>query len=186
MAEETDLSRTEPASSRRLQDVQRGRCAAFRRTLPGGRAATGALGWQVPRLLEATQGVTSAAFTHAAQPLSPVLVEAAEALLWAMPSVSPRLSLSQIAFPLASGVSAAEAPDAEKQAGDTVDKAAADADQIGALARRACIGIRGAGAWSHVGALTIADANLLSPELPGFDGLRHKEGCARFGFVTRC
>jgi flagellar biosynthetic protein FlhB len=86
MAEETDLSRTEPASPRRLQqarsagDVPRSaELTAWLVLL----SALGILGWLAPHLLNALQALTEAAFIHAAQPLSPVFLEAAQAALWA-------------------------------------------------------------------------------------------------------
>lgn len=85
MAEETDLSRTEPASPRRLQqardagDVPRSaELTAWVVLL----SALGMLGWLAPRLISALQALTEAAFVHAAQPLSPVILEAAQAALW--------------------------------------------------------------------------------------------------------
>lgn len=87
MAEETDLSRTEPASPRRLQlarsagDVPRsGELTAWAVLL----SALGMLGWLAPRLLNALQVLTEVAFIHAAQPLSPVFIQAAWAAFWAV------------------------------------------------------------------------------------------------------
>lgn len=87
MAEETDLSRTEPPSSRRLQEARRagdvprsGELAAWLVLL----VALGVLGWQGPRLLLTLQDLTSAAFGSAAQPLSPLLLAPAQAVLWAL------------------------------------------------------------------------------------------------------
>ena len=87
MAEETDLSRTEPASPRRLQqarsagDVPRSaELTAWVVLL----SALGMLAWLAPRLLNALQALTEAALTHAAQPLSPVLLQAAGSALWAV------------------------------------------------------------------------------------------------------
>ncbi|WP_296891936.1 EscU/YscU/HrcU family type III secretion system export apparatus switch protein [Thiobacillus sp.] len=87
MAEETDLSRTEPASPRRLQlarsagDVPRSaELTAWAVLL----AALGMLGWLAPRLLNALQVLTEVAFIHAAQPLSPVFIQAAWAAFWAV------------------------------------------------------------------------------------------------------
>lgn len=87
MAEETDLSRTEPASPRRLQEARSAgdapRSAEFTAWVVL-LSALGVLGWQAPRLLEALRNVVSAAFLHAAQPLSPIFVDAAQAALWAV------------------------------------------------------------------------------------------------------
>jgi len=87
MAEETDLSRTEPASPRRLQrarsagDVPRSaELTAWAVLL----SALGMLGWLAPRLLNALQVLTEVAFIHAAQPLSPVFIQAAWAAFWAV------------------------------------------------------------------------------------------------------
>jgi len=87
MAEETDLSRTEPANPRRLQqarsagDVPRSaELTAWAVLL----SALGMLGWLAPRLLNALQVLTEVAFIHAAQPLSPIFIQAAWAALWAV------------------------------------------------------------------------------------------------------
>src|SRR3569623_628917 len=87
MAEETDLSRTEPASPRRLQlarsagDVPRSaELTAWAELL----SALGMLGWLAPRLRNALQVLIEVAFIHAAQPLSPVFIQAAWAALWAV------------------------------------------------------------------------------------------------------
>jgi flagellar biosynthesis protein FlhB len=87
MAEETDLSRTEPASPRRLQqargagDVPRSaELTAWVVLL----SALGMLGWLAPRLINALQTLTEAAFIYAAQPLSPVFIQAAWSALWAV------------------------------------------------------------------------------------------------------
>ena len=97
MAEETDLSRTEPASPRRLQEARSAGDVPRSAELTAWVAllsALGMLGWQAPRLLEALQALTSAAFIHAAQPLSPAFVDAAHAALWA---VLPVLAASFVA-----------------------------------------------------------------------------------------
>ncbi|QLQ01967.1 MAG: EscU/YscU/HrcU family type III secretion system export apparatus switch protein [Thiobacillus sp.] len=87
MAEETDLSRTEPASPRRLQlarsagDVPRSAELTAWAVLF---SALGMLGWLAPRLLNALQVLIEVAFIHAAQPLSPIFIQAAWAALWAV------------------------------------------------------------------------------------------------------
>jgi flagellar biosynthetic protein FlhB len=87
MAEETDLSRTEPASPRRLQearsagDVPR---SAELTAWAGLLSALGMLGWLAPRLLTALQALIEAALTHAAEPLSPVFLQAVWGALWAV------------------------------------------------------------------------------------------------------
>src|SRR5512143_2371642 len=87
MAEETDLSRTEPASPRRLQqarsagDVPRSaELTAWAVLL----SALGMLGWLASRLINALQALTEAAFMYAAQPLSPVFLQAVWSALWAV------------------------------------------------------------------------------------------------------
>ena len=105
MAEETDLSRTEPASPRRLQqarsagDVPRSaELTAWVVLL----AALGGLGRLAPRLADALQALTEAAFVHASHPLSPVLLEAAQAVLWAVLPVLVALfvaSLVAVGYP---------------------------------------------------------------------------------------
>lgn len=107
MAEETDLSRTEPASSRRLQlarsagDVPRSaELTAWGMLL----SALGMLGWLAPRLLEALQTLVEVAFIHAAQPLSPVLIEAAWTALWAvLPVLGVIFAVALVAPVLLSG-----------------------------------------------------------------------------------
>jgi flagellar biosynthetic protein FlhB len=87
MAEASDPSRTEPASPRRLQQARSAgnvprsaELAAWAVLL----SALGMLGWLAPRLIDALQALTAAAFIHAAQPLSPIFLEAAQAALWAV------------------------------------------------------------------------------------------------------
>ncbi len=86
MAEENDLSRTEPASARRLQEARRSGDVPRSAELSGWLvllAALGVLGWQAPHLLEALRGLLRAALQHAAEPFSPALTEATLAALWA-------------------------------------------------------------------------------------------------------
>ena len=85
MAEETDLSRTEPASSQRLHqarlagDVPRSaELTAWVVLL----SALGTLGWLAPRLLGVLQNLIEMAFLHATNPLSPIFLEAASTALW--------------------------------------------------------------------------------------------------------
>ena len=87
MAEESDLSRTEPASPQRLQqarsagDVPRSaELTAWIVLL----SALGMLGWLAPQLLAALQAMIEAAFTHVATPLSPIFLEALWSALWAL------------------------------------------------------------------------------------------------------
>lgn len=103
MAEETDLSRTEPASPRRLQqarsagDVPRSaELTAWGVLL----TALGVLAWQAPRLLEALQVLATTAFAHAAQPLSPVLLDAAQSALWAVLPVLVAIFVAALVAPM--------------------------------------------------------------------------------------
>jgi len=87
MAEETDLSRTEPASPRRLQEARSADDVPRSTELTAWvvlLSALAVLGWLAPRLLNALQALTETAFIHAAQPLSPILIEAAQSALWAV------------------------------------------------------------------------------------------------------
>ncbi|WP_324778478.1 EscU/YscU/HrcU family type III secretion system export apparatus switch protein [Thiobacillus sedimenti] len=103
MAEETDLSRTEPASARRLHearsagDVPRsGELTAWLVLL----AALAGLSWGAPRLLAALQALTEAAFLHAAQPLSPAFLDAAWATLFALAPVLAAIGVSALVAPV--------------------------------------------------------------------------------------
>src|SRR5512139_734272 len=103
MAEDTDLSRTEPASPRRLQEARSAGDVPRSAELTGWvvlLSALGVLGWQAPHLLEALQNLISAAFLHAAQPLSPVFVEAAQALLWAFLPVLVGIFVAALVAPM--------------------------------------------------------------------------------------
>ncbi|MHB0973612.1 MAG: EscU/YscU/HrcU family type III secretion system export apparatus switch protein [Thiobacillus sp.] len=107
MAEETDLSRTEPASPRRLQqarsagDVPRSaELTAWGVLL----SALGMLAWLAPRLFNALQALTEAAFTYAAQPFSPDFLQTAWAALWAvMPVLAVIFAAALVAPILLSG-----------------------------------------------------------------------------------
>jgi flagellar biosynthetic protein FlhB len=103
MAEETDLSRTEPASPRRLQqarsagDVPRSaELTAWLVLL----SALGMLGWMAPRLLGALETLTETAFRHAAEPLSPVFLEAAQTALWAVLPVLAVIFVAALLAPI--------------------------------------------------------------------------------------
>jgi len=103
MAEASDLSRTEPASPRRLQqarsagDVPRSaELTAWGVLL----SALGMLGWLAPRLIDALQALTAAAFIHAAQFLSPVFLEAAQAALWAVLPVLAVIFVAALVAPM--------------------------------------------------------------------------------------
>jgi flagellar biosynthesis protein FlhB len=103
MAEETDLSRTEPASPRRLQqarsagDVPRSaELAAWVVIL----SALGMLGWLSPRLLNALQALIEAAFMHAAEPFSPAVLEATQTALWAVLPVLVAIFVAALVAPM--------------------------------------------------------------------------------------
>jgi flagellar biosynthesis protein FlhB len=103
MAEASDLSRTEPASPRRLQqarsagDVPRSaELAAWLVLL----STLGMLSWLAPRLLVALQGLTEAAFIHAAQPFSPIFLDAAQAALWALLPVLVTILIAALVAPM--------------------------------------------------------------------------------------
>ena len=103
MAEESDLSRTEPASPRRLQqareagDVPRSaELTAWLMLL----VVLGVLAWQAPRLLAALQAMTEAAFIHAAQPFSPVFFEATETALWAVVPILAAIFVAALVAPM--------------------------------------------------------------------------------------
>lgn len=103
MAEETDLSRTEPPSPRRLQEARRagdvprsGELTAWLVLL----AALGVLGWQGPRLLLTLQDLTSAAFGGAAQPFSPLLLAPVQAVLWALLPVLGAIFAAALVAPM--------------------------------------------------------------------------------------
>jgi flagellar biosynthetic protein FlhB len=103
MAEETDLSRTEPASPRRLQQARSAGDVPRSAELTGWvvlLTALGVLGWQAPSLLQALQGLFSAAFLHAAQPLSPVFLEATQSVLWAVVPVLAAIFVAALVAPM--------------------------------------------------------------------------------------
>ena len=103
MAEETELSRTEPASPRRLQqarsagDVPRSaELTAWLVLL----AALGMLGGLAPRLLKALQTLTETAFISAAQPFSPMFLNAAQSVLWAVLPVLAVIFVAALVAPM--------------------------------------------------------------------------------------
>jgi len=103
MAEETDLSRTEPATPRRLQQARSAGDVPRSAELTGWvvlLTALGVLGWQAPRLLGALQALAEMAFVHAAQPLSPVFLEAAQAALWAVLPVLVAIFIAALVAPM--------------------------------------------------------------------------------------
>lgn len=103
MAEGTDLSRTEPASPRRLQearsagDVPRSAELTWWVVLL---SALAVLIWLAPRLLNALQALTEAALMHAAQPLSPALLEAVQSALWAVLPVLVVIFIAALVAPM--------------------------------------------------------------------------------------
>lgn len=103
MAEEADLSRTEPASPRRLQqarsagDVPRSsELTAWVVLL----TALGVLGWSAPRVFAALKTLTETAFLSAADPFSPVFLEAAQAAMWAMLPVLAMIFIAALVAPM--------------------------------------------------------------------------------------
>src|SRR5512139_2710059 len=103
MAEETDLSRTEPASPRRLQqarsagDVPRSaELTAWVVLL----AALGMLGWHAPRLMSALQALTETALVDAARPLSPAFFAAAQSALWTVLPVLAAIFAAALVAPM--------------------------------------------------------------------------------------
>ncbi|HBU16457.1 MAG TPA: flagellar biosynthesis protein FlhB [Gemmobacter sp.] len=103
MAEETDLSRTEPASPRRLQEARNAGDVPRSAELTAWvvlLSALAGLGWLAPRLTGALQMLTEAAFTHAAQPWSPVILEAAQAALWAALPVLIAIFVAALVAPM--------------------------------------------------------------------------------------
>ena len=103
MAEETDLSRTEPASPRRLQQAREAGDVPRSAELTAWLVlltALGMLGWQAPRLLTALQAMTGAAFIGAAQPFSPVFIDALQSALWAVVPVLAAIFVAALVAPL--------------------------------------------------------------------------------------
>ncbi len=103
MAEENDLSRTEPASARRLQDARAAgdvpRSPEFSAWIVL-LAAAGMLIWQAPRLLGALQALLVAALQHAAQPFSAPVSDATYAALWAMLPILGAAFVAAVIAPL--------------------------------------------------------------------------------------
>ena len=103
MAEESDLSRTEPATARRLQEAREAGDVPRSREVAGWgvlAAALGMLAWQAPALFAALAEVARTAFTHAAQPLAPAFIEAAVSALWAVLPVLAALFAAALLAPL--------------------------------------------------------------------------------------
>ena len=103
MAEESDLSRTEPASPRRLQEARSAGDVPRSAELTAWvvlLSALAVMGWLAPRLLNALQALTEAAFMHAAQPLSPALLDAAQSALWAVLPVLVVIFIAALLAPM--------------------------------------------------------------------------------------
>lgn len=103
MAEESDLSRTEPASPRRLHEARSAGDVPRSAELTAWVvlvSALGVLAWQAPRLLNTLQALTEAAFVHAAQPFPPVFFEAAESALWAVLPVLAAIFIAALVAPM--------------------------------------------------------------------------------------
>jgi flagellar biosynthetic protein FlhB len=108
MAEETDLSRTEPASAKRLQAARRAGDVPRSAELSGWLvllAALGALNWLAPRLFESLRQLMRAAFETANQPtvvgLSASASDALSTALWATLPLLALIFLAVLAAPLA-------------------------------------------------------------------------------------
>jgi flagellar biosynthetic protein FlhB len=103
MAEETDLSRTEPASPRRLQQAREAGDVPRSAELTAWLVlltALGVLGWQAPRLLAALQGMTEAAFIGAVQPSPSLFIDALGSVLWAVVPVLAAIFVAALVAPL--------------------------------------------------------------------------------------
>ncbi|MEW6119691.1 MAG: EscU/YscU/HrcU family type III secretion system export apparatus switch protein [Pseudomonadota bacterium] len=107
MAEETDLSRTEPASAKRLQEARRAGDVPRSSELSAWLvllAALGMLAWLAPRLVESLSALFRTALQNAAHPFAPVVTEAALAALWAtLPLLAALFAAALVAPMLLSG-----------------------------------------------------------------------------------
>jgi flagellar biosynthesis protein FlhB len=108
MAEETDLSRTEPASSRRLQQVRAAGDVPRSTELTVWvvlLSAFAALGWLAPRLLQGLGELVQVSLRHAGQPDqdSLVMVQALELLLLFLPLLAVVFIAALLAPMLLSG-----------------------------------------------------------------------------------
>jgi flagellar biosynthetic protein FlhB len=103
MAEESDLSRTEPASPRRLQQARNAGDVPRSAELTSWvvlLSALGVMAWSSPRLLDALQDLITAAFVHAAAPFSPVFLAAAEAALWSLLPLLAAIFVAALVAPM--------------------------------------------------------------------------------------
>jgi flagellar biosynthetic protein FlhB len=100
---EDDLSRTEPASARRLQDARAAgdvpRSSEFAAWIVL-LSALGMLTWQAPRLLDALHALFATALRHAAQPFSPPVTDAVHAALSAALPVLGAVFVAAVIAPL--------------------------------------------------------------------------------------
>ncbi|MFP5418323.1 MAG: EscU/YscU/HrcU family type III secretion system export apparatus switch protein [Gammaproteobacteria bacterium] len=104
MAEESDLSRTEPASPRRLHEARSAGDVPRSAELSGWLVllvALGFLAWSAARLFDTMQTLIESAFVHAAQPVSPLLTEAVHAVLWAVLPVLAAIFVAALVAPMA-------------------------------------------------------------------------------------
>ena len=103
MAEASDLSRTEPASPRRLQQAREAGDVPRSAELTAWvvlLTALGVVAWQAPRLLAALQAMTGAALGHAARPFPPVFFEATVTALWAVLPVLAAIFVATLVAPM--------------------------------------------------------------------------------------
>lgn len=103
MAEETDLSRTEPASPKRLREARAAgdvpRSAEFAGWVVL-MAAVGVLGWQGAGLLAAAQDVMRTAFGQAATPSVFLLSHSLEPLFWSLLPVLAAIFVAALVAPM--------------------------------------------------------------------------------------
>ena len=103
MAEESDLSRTEPASPRRLQEARNAGDVPRSAELSAWLVLLVALGfltWSATRLFKAMQTLIESALIHAAHPISPVLTESVHAVLWATLPVLVAIFIAALVAPM--------------------------------------------------------------------------------------
>ncbi len=103
MAEESDLSRTEPASPRRLQQARSAGDVPRSAELTAWVVLLSALGVLVgssTRTFDAMQALIAVAFVHAAEPFSPIFLDAAQTLLWTLLPVLVAIFVAALAAPM--------------------------------------------------------------------------------------
>lgn len=104
MAEESDLSRTEPASPRRLQEARSAGDVPRSAELSAWLVllvALGFLAWSAAGLFQSMQTLFESAFIHAAHPLSPLLIESVHAVAWAVLPVLVAIFVAALVAPMA-------------------------------------------------------------------------------------